>query len=243
MIEIQPADDEAVRLWQKVAELGREFGPEQDWCLVGGLMVQLYAYEYAASPRPTTDIDVLADARRRPTVISRVAKKLSELGAELPTPPTTDPRLGYRFEVDGQIVDILGPDGLRKRPRTLGRFETFEIPGGSQALRRTETVAISVQGGPATMIRRPTMLGAILLKARSLMVHKRREDQRQDLILLLSFIEDPRAMADELRGSERRWLRDTRRLLRLDDPGLADRFSEEQLRLARLGLEVLVSGS
>ena len=212
VIEIRPVDEETARLWQKVAELAREFGVDQEWTLVGGLMVQLHAYQRGASPRPTTDIDVLADARRRPTVVSRIARVIKELGGELPTPPRTNPNLGYRFEIDGQIVDLLGPDGLKKRPRTVGKFETFEIPGGSQALNRTETVAISVEGGPSTPIRRPTLLGAILLKARSLMVHRRREDQRQDLILLLGFVEDPRATAAELSGNERRWLKNARRV-------------------------------
>ena len=243
VIEIRAVDEETAQLWRKVAELAREFGVDQEWTLVGGLMVQLHAYERGANPRPTTDIDLLADARRRPTAVSRIARAIKEMGGELPTPPRTNPNLGYRFEIDGQIVDVLGPDGLNKRPRTIGKFETFEIPGGSQALNRTETVAISIDGGPSTPIRRPTLLGAVLLKARSLMVHRRREDQRQDLILLLSFVEDPRSMAGELRGTERRWLRNARRALRLDDPELADRFSDERLRLARLALEILVGES
>jgi hypothetical protein len=136
-------------------------------------------------------------------------------------------------------VELLGPDGLKTPPRSLGKHETIEVPGGSQALKRTEKVAIAIDGGSPSSIRRPTLLGAILLKARALKVHERTEDQRQDLILLLSFVEDPRSMANELRDSERRWLRDTRPDLRLDDPLLQDRFSEQQLRLARLALEIL----
>jgi hypothetical protein len=239
IIDVRPVDDDARRLWEKVGELAREFGVDQRWCLVGGLMVQLYAYEHAASPRATSDIDVLADARARPSMTRRLAEQLDELGADLADPPVTDPNLGYQFKVDDQIVEILGPDGLKAAPRTLGKYETIEVPGGSQALNRTETVTIAVEGGSPTEIRRPTLLGAILLKARALKVHKRREDQRQDLILLLSFVEDPRSMADELRRGERKWLRDARTDLRLDDPLLQDRFSDEQLRLVRLALEIL----
>ena len=58
------------------------------------------------------------------------------------------------------------------------------MPGGSQALKRTEKVAIAIDGGSPSTIRRPTLLGAILLKARALKVHERTEDQRQNLILL-----------------------------------------------------------
>jgi len=241
VIEVRPQDVSSRRLWKKIAELAEEFGMDQNWCLVGGLMVQLHAYEHKASPRPTTDIDVLADARGRPSMTRRLAERLADLGAELTRPPATDPNLGYQFEVDDQIVEILGPDGLRRPARTLGKYETIGIPGGSQALKRTETVTIAVAGRSPSKIRRPTLLGAILLKARALKVHKRTEDQRQDLTLLLSFVEEPRSMADGLRGRERRWLQAGRRDLHLEDPLLQDRFSEEQIRRARLALEILAA--
>lgn len=242
-ISVRPADNEVRRLWEKVAVLAQEFGIDQRWCLVGGLMVQLHAYEHASSPRPTSDIDFLADARGRSSLTRKLAAKLEKLGARLADPPTTEPNLGYQFELDGQIVEILGPDGLKTPPRTIGKLETIEVAGGSQALNRTETVAISINGQSPTKIRRPTLLAAILLKARALMVHRRPEDQRQDLILLLGFVENPRSMAAKLRGSENKWLRDARAELHLDDPRLQDRFSEDHLRRARLALELLISAN
>jgi hypothetical protein len=39
--------------------------------------------------------------------------------------------------------------------------------------------------GVASRVRRPTLLGAVLLKARALPVHSRPEDQREDIITLL----------------------------------------------------------
>ena len=39
------------------------------------------------------------------------------------------------------------------------------------------------------------------------MVHNDPEAQREDLLLLLSLVEDPRAMAGDLKRSERKWLR------------------------------------
>jgi predicted RNase H-like HicB family nuclease len=50
-IEIHPGDENARRLWGAVAELANHLAP-QGWCLVGGLMVQLHAYE--PSPPPAT---------------------------------------------------------------------------------------------------------------------------------------------------------------------------------------------
>jgi hypothetical protein len=168
VIRIDPPDEEAKGLWNKVADLAREFGPDESWCLVGGLMVQLHAYEHDAAPRPTSDIDVLGDARRRPSITERLSTTLDRLGAKLAQPPVTDPTLGYQFELDGQTIEVLGPDGLRGHPRTLGDYETIKVDGGTQALRRTEKVRISIAGGSPTEIRRPTLLGAILLKARAL---------------------------------------------------------------------------
>lgn len=44
------------------------------------------------------------------------------------------------------------------------------VPGGSQALSRSQIVTVTVRGR-SFELRRPTLLGAILIKARSLMVH------------------------------------------------------------------------
>jgi hypothetical protein len=114
--------------------------------------------------------------------------------------------MGHRFAVDGQTVDVLASDGLRRPPRTDGQFKTIEVPGGSQAIGRSEAVTMLIDGEPV-IVRRPTLLGAILLKARSLRVHRRPEDQRQDLILLLGLMVDPRAASLTMSRSERRWLR------------------------------------
>jgi len=139
-IEIYPGDESARKLWEAVAKLANHLEPQPGWCLVGGLMVQLHAYEHAASPRPTSDIDLLGDARARPSVTEHLGKAIDELGGELVEPPSTDPALGQRFEVDGQPIDVLGPDGLKALPRTLGEQVTVEIPGGTQALHRSESV-------------------------------------------------------------------------------------------------------
>lgn len=103
-------------------------------------------------------------------------------------PPLGNEELGFRFEVDGEIVEVLGPEGLRGDPKTIGKQTTFQVPGGTQALRRTETVRVSLQGGPAVELRRPSLLGAILIKARVVAKQRRLkfDSDRQDLILLLT---------------------------------------------------------
>ena len=241
VIQITQGDADATQLWQTVAMLARELGETSSWCLVGGLMVQLHAFEHGAATRPTRDIDLLADARRPPAETERVGELLDRLGATPADPPSTDRALGYRFSINGQTVDLLAPDGLKSPPATLDNRETVEIPGGTQALRRTEVVTILVPGAEPTQVRRPTLLGAILLKARALTVHRRPRDQAHDLITLLGFVEDPRLTRSELRRSEVGWLVEARANLEFDSPTFLDEFSEEALRRSRTALELLIA--
>jgi len=68
-------------LWRTVAKVARSLGQEDvRWCLVGGLMVALFAIEAGQIQRPTDDIDLLGDARQRPSGTERVASRLRELG-------------------------------------------------------------------------------------------------------------------------------------------------------------------
>jgi hypothetical protein len=76
----------------------------------------------------------------------------------------------YRRGVGCQRKETLAPDGLGKAARTAGKLETIQIPGGTEALERIEVVEI-VGAGVASRVRRPTLLGALLLKARALPVH------------------------------------------------------------------------
>lgn len=190
-----------------------------------------------SQPRPTSDIDLLGDARARPSVTERLGEVIDKLGGGLVEPPSTDPELGQRFEIDDQTIDVLGPDGLKTSPRTLGRQVTAQIPGGTQALRRSESVEVSIDGNSPFRLLRPSLLGAILLKARALEVHSRPDDQREDLALLLSFVADPSALAGELRHNEPKWLREAEERLRLD--GKVGRLDEPTVRRARQALGLL----
>lgn len=74
VISISPANPAAKKLWAKTLELAESFGAEERWSLIGGLMVQLHAFEHGAGSRLTTDIDVLGDSRRRPPETARTAR-------------------------------------------------------------------------------------------------------------------------------------------------------------------------
>jgi hypothetical protein len=197
-IDIDLEDPETVALWTAVGDLVQRLPGE--WVLIGGLMVQLHAI---SDVRPTADIDVLGQARPQGT-LGAIHKALEREGFEMVGPDLDG--YAHRYERDGLIVDVLGPDGIHP-PATLAPGTTaVSTPGGTQALGRSEIVTVNVQGR-SFQLRRPTLLGAILIKIRSLMVHSDPETHREDVLQLLTLVEDPREMAAGLRKTERRWLK------------------------------------
>lgn len=224
-------------------DLAEAFGAQEDWSLIGGLMVQLHGLQHDDDPRPTVDIDVLGNSRRRPVVTERLAQILIDRGGEVAMPPRSDKKLGYRFEVDGEVVEILAPDGLSADPETINGLTTFQVPGGTQALGRTETVFVSLDGAPARELRRPGLLGAILIKARVVATERPEQfdSDRQDLIRLLSYVEDPRDLAAQegLKDSEKKWLRKIEKHLDAKDPTVAELASPDVVERAHQALALL----
>jgi hypothetical protein len=243
IVRVDPVAPEAQRLWSMALQIAEALGTERQWSLIGGLMVQLHAHEHGDDLRPTADIDLLGAARKPPAMTEQIAALLAERGAEVAMPPRSDPQLGYRFELDGEIVEVLGPDGLKNDPKTLAGLTTFQVSGGTQALRRTEAILVSLGGAPPVAVRRPSLLGAILIKARALA--KRRKEKfasdREDLIRLLSYVEDPRRLAgdEQLKSSEKRWLREVEELLAFGDAGLAALFPAAVLERAQQAFRLL----
>lgn len=244
VVSIEAPSEESKRLWGRALKLAREFGESTRWTLVGGLMVQLHAFEHQGNSRLTDDIDVLGDSRRRPHMTQRIAEILQERGGEMKTPPSSNEDLGYQFDMGGETVEVLGPDGVKVDPETIGKFTTIKVPGGTQALNRSEVVMVEMDGKPAVAMRRPSLLGAILLKAR--VVAKKRKEKfdsdRQDLVLLLSFVEDPRAMAaeGELKGSEKKWLRAIEEKIGFSKSPISELFPRETLTRARQAFRLLI---
>lgn len=243
LIRIDPVAPEVHRLWSLVLELAQALGAEREWSLIGGLMVQLHGFEHGDELRPTVDIDLLGAARKPPVMTKQMASLLAEKGAELAMPPRSNQEVGYRFEIDGEVVEILGPDGLKSDPETLDGLTTLQVSGGTQALRRTEVILVSLGDSPPVGVRRPNLLGAILVKARA--VSKRRkgkfDSDRQDLIRLLSYVEDPRGLAhnEQLKPSERKWLRSIEGDLNFENPAFAALFPAATLERAKAAFELL----
>jgi hypothetical protein len=239
-IELTPADAGTQQLWESTLDLVDELHAELDghWTLVGGLMVQLHVTRYGnGSARVTDDIDLLGDSRKRPSATERIAELLESLKFTLDAPAGLGMETAFRFTRGNEIVDVLGPDGMKHQPKTVGQFETIQVKGGTQALNRTESVPVVLRGREAA-VRVPNLAGAILLKARAITSPLRVQD-REDLIRLLLCVEDPRAIAAEMQKSERRWLREAGKHLRLEDD-LPAIFPGDQLARARVTYRLLL---
>lgn len=214
MIVLRADGKEELALWHALIDLAERTG---GWTLIGARMVELHAAEKGQQTmRISLDGDVLADARHRPNAVRRVAQVLVAEKFVLQEPSYMG--VGHSF-VRGEVeIDVLAPEhlgrGSERARTTLSGARTVEVPGGRQALARTERVDVRA-GARRGQVPRPDLLGAILLKARAVEIDDVPENQRSDLALLLSLVEDADDLATQLRGRERAWLRRRREL---DDP-------------------------
>jgi hypothetical protein len=205
VIELVPTNDKDRAVWETIVDITDWF--PAPWTLIGARMVQLHAMSAGRRvPRLSLDADALADVRALPGATKKLSATLIEHDFELTEMSTFG--VAHRFVRDGVSIDVLAPDGLNTvRSRlTVGKLHTVEVPGGTQALHRTRMQDVQIgrrRGG----IPVPSLLGAILLKARAVTVDDVPENQRIDLALLLSLVEDVDQIRKELRTTEKSWLR------------------------------------
>ena len=216
MITLEPRDDQTHAIWQALIDLGRH--QPRGWTLIGAQMVALHAAEHnRAGPRSSRDADVLVNVRLVQDGTQLLSRTLMQLGFQfLGAGPEG---IGHRFRRGPAEIDILAPDGLGRRTEltTLPPARTVSVPGGAQALARTEIVDVSI-AGDAGIIPRPNLLGAILLKCRAIDVDDAPNSQRLDLASLLSLANNPRVLATDVTLNERRWLRRRTDLLNPEAP-------------------------
>jgi hypothetical protein len=115
------------------------------------------------------------------------------------------------------------------------------IPGGTQALQRTIPMRVVMDDGLRATVPVPTLLGALLIKARSLLVHQDPDAQRQDLVALLSYVDDPLEMRDQMRKTETTWLRRIEKPLNLGDPLLGRIYASDDIRRAQATYTLLAN--
>jgi predicted nucleotidyltransferase len=206
VIDLVPRDDSERELWEATLDLAALLDG-LPWTLVGAQMVMLHAFEAGQVPgRSTGDLDFLVDVRAFVGATGVAADRLEQAGFAHVAP--TPEGIAHRFVKGAIVVDILAPDGLGSATsrETIPGARTIEVAGGSQAIARTATVEVRL-GDRVARLRRPSLLGAILLKARAIgAAPDEAEKHRGDLAFLLGLIDDPRTLAQDLRKTERRWL-------------------------------------
>lgn len=194
--------------WPQAVELADTL-PVGSWMLVGGLMVQLYAWHAGlVVDRPTRDVDmVLAGLAADVHAGRRVQGRLRTLGYELLEPGFADSP-AHRFvrgedQVDVMVADHLGPG---KVPEVGGRG-LLEVPGGHQAVERKIRCAVQVDGRAPVQLTLPDPLGALVLKAAAWTADSRDRDRHlDDTVVLAAVMPDPLRQRVRLKGSDRRRL-------------------------------------
>jgi hypothetical protein len=161
-VRLPPMAGRQLESWRALIELAGRLG--EHWSLVGGQMVFLHEVERQADEtRPTDDVDVVVDLRIEPAALARIHLVLTRAGFDQ-APPSRD-GVAHRYRRAGATVDVLASDHRgRRAPLTLGIGRTIEAPGASQALVRSDTVRVELDDGAAGLVRRPTLVGALLGK-------------------------------------------------------------------------------
>lgn len=208
VIELPPLGPPINELWHVLLELEERL--TVPWSVIGGQMVLLHALEHGHTPpQISQDGDVIADIRADPASIGAIVAELEHMGFELHEISTDGIAHRYTRESDPApvVIDVLAPEGVGERANlvTSPPGRTVEVPGGTQALARTELVNITHEHREGRLPR-PTLLAAIVGKAAATKL-PRPERHYRDLALLLCLVEDPFALVDELTPKDRRRLR------------------------------------
>ena len=204
MLDLPPLGALETELWDALLDIADRV-PE-DWTLIGGQMVLLHGLEKdRIPPRVSEDLDLVVDVRVRPPVLATLVSALADLG--FTDAGVSADGVAQRFIRGGVGVDVLAADGVGERAdlRTIGGGVTVEVGGGTFALQRSE--AIAVRSGERTgRVPRPNLAGAILIKAVAVKRDRKRGPERhlRDLAFLLSLVDDPIQVRDELGARKRR---------------------------------------
>ena len=207
MIILPPMPPEQTAAWHAVLDIHDRL--DDGWALIGGQLVHLHCAERGQSEtRPTNDADTVIDVRAQPNMLHRFTATLVDLGFE--AHGISAEGLQHRWVRGPASIDVLLPEGAGERANArLGITGSPTLPaeGGTQALRGTVTVAVTVEGRRG-FVRRPNLVGALVTKAAA---HGRtggdRRRHRYDLVILAGLVTATDFAAETLSRSDRRHLR------------------------------------
>lgn len=159
--------------------------------------------------RPTDDADAVIDVRTAPRILRTFTRTLSELDFR-PGGISAQGRQ-HRWRRGQASIDVLLPDGIGERAsrgRGVTGSPTLPTAGGTQALRRSETVAVNVDGREG-FVCRPNLVGALVVKAAA---HNNAGDidprrHRRDFVVLASLLTATDFASEDVNRVDRRRLR------------------------------------
>jgi hypothetical protein len=181
MLPAMPEAQEAA--WSVILDLEDEL--DCHWSLIGGQMVTFICAEYGHTiHRATDDGDIVLGVWLDRGAFRRASRLLDERGF---IEDKTSDGYGYRYRRAKASIDLLLPEEISRQeqiPTTTTGRPGLEVPGGNQALIRSERAPVQL-GNRTGFIRRPNLLGAIVAKAAAAQADTRDPDRhREDLAVL-----------------------------------------------------------
>lgn len=206
-------------LWHVLLDLDEAVGAP--WTLIGGQMVLLHALEHQQTPpQVSQDGDVVVNIRAAPNGLKKMIEVLENWSFSLEG--ISAENVGHRYvrspanaSGSGKMItiDILAPEGTGERTdlTTGPSAHTVRVPGGTQALQRTERITV-IHENRTGHVPRPSLLAAIVAKAAAVGLPDHAERHLADLALLCALVEDPIALREQFLPKDRERLRCARSL-------------------------------
>lgn len=208
--------------WHAIMDLYERVN--SDWTLVGGQLVHLHCAERDTAPtRPTNDIDTVVNIRASQTMLATFTGALSDMGF---TPDTSGDGVQHRWRREQAQIDVLIPEGVGERAAAragAGGAPTISSPGTSQALARSEPIAVLVGDRTGTVLR-PTLVGALVAKAAArteIVADRARSRHCSDFVVLANLVSVRDFRETELSARDRKRLRKMVACCHEDDSAMA----------------------
>jgi len=152
--------------WDALMAVAADLG--EGWTLIGGQMVLLHQAERrpagadpasGAGLRWSYDLDVVVNLRTNRTRMSHIDSVLRDHGFDQQILP-----IGHRYvDAAGTGLHVRAPDQIGRHLPRLGRGNTRQAAGGTQALKRSGRVEVE-RNQQRALIPRPDLVGALLIK-------------------------------------------------------------------------------
>jgi len=219
-INIPKGDDVFNATWETLLELDNLKLP---WMLVGGQMTTLLCIENKwKRNRSTDDGDIVVDVFTDKNSFKEITSALARMGfaedANAGTLSSGEKGGAFRYFKGKVQIDIILPEDvyeprIKFQPKSIKNRTGISLPGANRALRRAQRVPVTLSNGKSGFIRRPDIVGAIVMKATAAKTDTksdkdRHDDDLYDLLQIAS--SDILSVYDELEPKDqeriRKWL-------------------------------------